>query len=88
MRKKIRPFLVLVCMVGVPVAAFAATTTADGGSTAIDAALKSCAASVAKDANGGPDQTAMNACMSKAGFTKLAQDGDRKPPPPGAAPRK
>jgi hypothetical protein len=50
--------------------------------------LKTCAASVAKDSNGGPDETAMTACMTKAGFTKPAQDGGRPPPAGGGAPRK
>jgi hypothetical protein len=50
--------------------------------------LKTCAASVAKDSSGGPDETAMTACMTKAGFTKPAQDGGRPPSPPGSASRK
>ncbi|RTQ30546.1 hypothetical protein EJP69_29145 [Variovorax gossypii] len=89
MREKIRLSLALACMTGFATVACAASTTADGGGTAVEAALKSCAASVAKDSNGGPDQTAMTACMTKAGFTKPSQGGDRIPPPPaGVAPRK
>ncbi|MDP9607444.1 hypothetical protein ABL840_32180 [Variovorax sp. NFACC27] len=88
-RKKIWPSLVLACMTGLSAAACAASATASGGSTAVDAALKACAASVAKDASGGPDQTAMTACMTKAGFTKPPQEGEHRPPPPaGAALRK
>ncbi|WP_164546965.1 MULTISPECIES: hypothetical protein [unclassified Variovorax] len=89
MRKKMRPAIVLACMVGLASAAYAATATTDGGGAALDAALKTCAASVAKDSNGGPDQTAMSACMTRAGFAKPSQDGEHRPPPPaGAAPRK
>lgn len=86
----------MACLVGCSAAAWAASTTTEsssastgstGGNSAVDAALKTCAASVAKDSNGGPDETAMTACMTKAGFTKPAQDGGR-PPPPGSASRK
>ena len=48
------------------------------GNAALDAALKVCAASVAKDAHGGPDHAAMDACMKQKGFTP-PQGG----PPPG-----
>jgi hypothetical protein len=86
--KMLLPF-VLACLMVCSAAAIAASTTSEsssaGGNTAIDAALKTCAASVAKDSNGGPDQTAMTACMTKAGFTKPSQDGERRPPPPGGS---
>lgn len=96
--KKILLSLGTVCLVVCSNGAWAASTTtgssstgasgAAGGNSAVEAALKTCAASVAKDSGGGPDQTAMTACMTKAGFTKPAQDGERRPPPPGSAPRK
>lgn len=87
-RKKMWPSLVLACMVGFSAAVCAASVAADGGGAAVDAALKTCAGSVAKDSSSGPDQTAMTACMTKAGFTKPSQ-GERVPPPPaGATPHK
>lgn len=94
MKKKMLLSLGMACLVGCSAAAWAASTTTEsgsastGGNSAVDAALKACAASVAKDSNGGPDETAMTACMTKAGFTKPAQDGGRPPAPPGSAPRK
>ena len=83
-RKKMWPCFVLACMTGISAAASASTD----GSAAVDAALKTCAASVAKDSSGGPDQTAMTACMTKAGFSKPSQGGEHMPPPTGTAPRK
>jgi len=59
-----------------------------GGGGAVDAALKTCASSVAKDARGGPDQTAMTACMTKAGFTKPEGGGKHHGPPPGNPPER
>lgn len=93
LKKKLQPF-VLAFLVGCSATALAASAATEsgtgnsGGNAAVDAALKTCAASVAKDAGGGPDQTAMTACMTKAGFTKPVQGGERRPPPAGAAPGK
>lgn len=55
-----------------PTVSFAAQS--DSG---LEAALAECAGSVAKDSNGRPERTAMDACMSAKGFTK--PNG----PPPG-----
>lgn len=62
---------------------------ASGGNAALEAALSSCASSVAKDAKGGPDRTAFDACMSAKGFTKpsgpppgSSQNGGHNGPPP------
>jgi len=55
---------------------------------AMDAALKNCASSVAKDSRGGPDQAAMTACMTKAGFTKPEGGGKHRGPPPGDLPER
>jgi hypothetical protein len=49
-----------------------------GKNPAIDAALSQCAASVTKDANGRPDRTAMDACMSAKGFKKPPQRDEKK----------
>jgi hypothetical protein len=43
---------------------------------------------VAKDSRGGPDQAAMAACMTKAGFTKPEGGGRHRGPPPGDAPER
>jgi len=51
--------------------------------SALDAAMSACAASVAKDTHGGPDRTAMDACLKQKGFT-LPQQGAGGPPPQGA----
>lgn len=48
-----------------------------GKNAALDAAIQACSASVAKDAGGHPDRTAMDACMTAKGFTKPSG------PPPG-----
>jgi hypothetical protein len=52
-----------------------------GKNAALDAAIQACSASVAKDAGGHPDRTAMDACMAAKGFTKPSG------PPPGGAPQ-
>ena len=54
---------------------YAATSSAQnappaGKNPALDTAIQACAASVAKDAGGHPDHTAMDACMTAKGFTK------------------
>lgn len=51
-----------------------------GKNAALDAAIQACSASVSKDANGRPDHTAMDACMTAKGFTKPSG------PPPGNPP--
>ena len=51
-----------------------------GKNATLDAAIQACSASVAKDAGGRPDRTAMDACMTAKGFTKPSG-----PPPGGAA---
>ena len=59
-----------------------------GRNPALEAALKECASSVAKDAQGRPEHAAMDACMSAKGFKKpprRGEGGDRPPPPPGGA---
>lgn len=59
------------------------------GNAALDAAMKACAESVAKDAHGGPDHTAMDACLKAKGFTPPAggppHEGAGGPPPDGAS---
>ncbi len=56
---------------------------------ALEAALKSCEASVSKDANGRPERSAMHACMQAKGFPPPPPpprhgpgDGKPLPPPP------
>ncbi|MBU1426453.1 MAG: hypothetical protein KKH12_09600 [Gammaproteobacteria bacterium] len=70
--------------------AFAESTmTTDTSDTApdkstLEAALSACASSVAKDSNGYADQTAMDSCMTKKGFTRPGAPPPgqgRKPPP-------
>lgn len=65
------------------VSAMAQSTSSNGGpgdgkgpgkNPAVEAAIKECASSVAKDSNGRPDHSAMEACMTAKGFT---------PPPHG-----
>jgi len=51
---------------------------------ALEAALSSCAASVAKDSSGRPNMSAMDACMTAKGFSKPPQMGNKggmSPPP-------
>jgi hypothetical protein len=69
----------------VSAAALAADSAPAKGNTSVGAALASCAATVAKDANGGPDQQAMIACMTAKGFVPpaggtRAQGGDSAAP--------
>ena len=52
-----------------------------GQNPALDTAMKACASTVAKDASGRPDRTALDTCMTAKGFTKPAM------PPGGAAPK-
>jgi len=49
---------------------------------ALEAALSSCAASVAKDSNGRPNMSAMDACMTTKGFSKPPQMGNKGGIPP------
>ena len=58
-----------------------------GRNAALDAAISECASSVAKDAQGRPERTAMDACMSAKGFKKPPHHGggDRPPPPPSGS---
>jgi hypothetical protein len=63
-----------------------------GRNPAADAAMKACAGTVAKDAEGHPDHAAMKACMKAKGFnppehppmrgTPGYQGNDGAPPPP------
>jgi hypothetical protein len=52
---------------------------------ALEVALKACVSSVGKDSNGRPDMRAMEACMTKNGFSRPngsppGQGGDEMPP--------
>lgn len=47
----------------------------------VEAALKQCASTVAKEANGKPDRKAMRACMEAKGFKPPS--GGHDGPPPG-----
>lgn len=46
-----------------------------GKNPAIDAAIKECMSSTAKDSNGRPDRTAVDACMKSKGFTPPPHHG-------------
>ena len=82
--------LMLASLVACSSAAWAASTEGPppGGGGAVDAALKTCASSVARDPQGHPDQAAMTACMTKAGFTKPEGGGKHRGPPPGDLPER
>jgi hypothetical protein len=77
--------LMLASLIACSSAAWAASASNEGapsggGGGAVDAALKTCASSAAKDSRGGPDQAAMTACMTKAGFTKPDGGGQHRGP--------
>lgn len=55
------------------------------GNAAVDAAMKSCAESVAKDERGGPDRAAMDACLKEKGV-EPPKNGTGGPPPKGEKP--
>ncbi len=84
--------LMLASLVACSSAAWAASASNEGappgGGGAVDAALKTCASSVARDSRGGPDQAAMTACMMKAGFTKPEGGDKHRGPPPGDLPER
>lgn len=61
--------LISVCLLALTVPALAEPAKSTSNS-AIEAALKACAAQVKTDANGQPDRTAFDARMSAKGFEK------------------
>lgn len=80
----------IVCCLSIT-GAFAASssTNTPPDKAALEAAIKSCASSAAKDANGQPDMKATDTCMSGKGYTKPSGpppgqggNGQGNPPPP------